>query len=149
MKHQIKHRYTDAVLFECELPDNVQSGLASRYALEKATASGANLAGANLAGADLAGANLAGADLARAYLARANLSGAYLSGKKLIGERPIFMIGPIGSRCAYFTSYITNAGIMLRAGCFFGSLEEFRVKLIKEHGENRHRREYEAALTLI
>jgi uncharacterized protein YjbI with pentapeptide repeats len=139
MKHQIKHRYTDAVLFECELPDNVQSGLASRYALEKATASGANLAGANLAGADLA----------RAYLARANLSGAYLSGKKLIGERPIFMIGPIGSRCAYFTSYITNAGIMLRAGCFFGSLEEFRVKLIKEHGENRHRREYEAALTLI
>ncbi len=189
MKHQIKHRYTDAVLFECELPDGTQSGLATRHALEKAVnaradldganlaeanlaganlaradlaganlaranlaradLAEANLAGANLAGANLAGANLARANLARADLAGANLAGAYLDGKKLIGNRPILMIGPIGSRYSYFTSYITDAGVMLRAGCFFGTVEEFKAKLIQEHGENNHRKEYEAALLLI
>jgi uncharacterized protein YjbI with pentapeptide repeats len=56
MKHQIKHRYTDAVLFECDVPDNVDSGLRTRYALERAYLARANLAGANLAGAYLAGA---------------------------------------------------------------------------------------------
>jgi len=209
MKHQIKHRYTDAVLFECELPDDTQSGLATRHALEKAVnvgayldganLNGANLSRANLDGANLNGANLVGANLSRAnldganlsranldganldganlvgaYLSRANLDGAYLSranldganldganlvgayldgayldGKKLIGNRPILMIGPIGSRCSYFTSYITDAGVMLRAGCFFGTVQEFKAKLIQEHGENNHRKEYEAALLLI
>jgi hypothetical protein len=159
MKHQIKHRYTDAVLFECELPDGTQSGLATRHALEKAVNAGASLAGAslaranlaraNLAGANLDGANLNGANLDGASLAGACLAGANLSGKKLIGNRPILMIGPIGSRCSYFTSYITDAGVMLRAGCFFGTVEEFKAKLIQEHGENNHRQEYEAALTLI
>jgi uncharacterized protein YjbI with pentapeptide repeats len=169
MKHQIKHRYTNDVLFECELPDSTPSGVATRHALEKAVSAGANLDGAslymaNLAGASLARANLDGASLARASLDGANLTGASLdgasldganlagaslSGKKLIGNRPIFMIGPIGSRCSYFTSYITDAGIMLRAGCFFGPIDEFKSKLIEEHGENDHRKEYEAALTLI
>ena len=37
MKHQIKHRYTNTVLFECDVPDDVQaSGMATRYTLEKA-----------------------------------------------------------------------------------------------------------------
>jgi len=151
MKHQIKHRYTDAVLFECELPDSTPSGLTTRHALEKAVSARANLAGANLTGANLTAANLTGANLpganltganltvanltganlTGANLAGANLAGANLAGKKLIGNRPIFMIGPIGSRCSYFTSYITDAGIMLRAGCFFGSIDEFKAKLIK------------------
>ena len=179
MKHKIKHRYTYNVLFECELPDSTPSGVATRHALEKAVSAGASLAGANLyganlygaslAGASLDGANIAGANLDRANLDMANLdrasldgasldgaslagaslAGASLYGKKLIGNRPIFMIGPIGSRCSYFTSYITDAGIMLRAGCFFGPIDEFKSKLIEEHGENDHRKEYEAALTLI
>jgi hypothetical protein len=41
MKHQIKHRYTDAVLFECDVPDDVESGLRTRYALERANLAGA------------------------------------------------------------------------------------------------------------
>ena len=54
MKHQIKHRYTDAVLFECDVPECVQaSGMATRYTLEKAVKDGANLGGANLDGANL------------------------------------------------------------------------------------------------
>ena len=85
MKHQIKHRYTDAVLFECDVPDEIESGLAMRHALEKAAASGANLSGADLSGAYLSDADLSGADLSGAYLRGANLSGAYLSGANLSG----------------------------------------------------------------
>ena len=51
------------VLFECEVPDDIASGLRTRHALEKAVASGANLAGANLADAHLARADLTGANL--------------------------------------------------------------------------------------
>ena len=80
MKHQIKHRYTAAVLFECDVPDDMESGLRTRHALEKAVESRANLSGANLSGANLSGANLSGA-----YLSDANLSGAYLSGANLSG----------------------------------------------------------------
>ena len=159
MKVQIKHRYTDAVLFECEAPDDLESGLHTRFALEKATQAranldganldGANLARANLAGANLDGANLAGAYLAGAYLDGAYLAGAYLAGAKLIGERPVFQVGPIGSRCSYFVAYLTDQGVKLRAGCFLGSVSEFREKLAEEHGDNQHGQEYESALVLI
>ena len=81
---QIKHRFTGAVLFECDAPED-KSGMAVRYALEKATASGANLYGANLSGANLSGANLYGADLSGANLYGANLYGANLSGANLYG----------------------------------------------------------------
>jgi hypothetical protein len=97
---QIKHRHTDAVLFECDAPDGLDSGLHMWHALEKAVEAGANLDGANLDGANLAranldgayldganldGANLDGANLAGANLARANLAGAYLDGACLAG----------------------------------------------------------------
>ena len=52
MKHQIVSRWDSAkVLFECDVPDGIESGLRMRYALEKATSADANLAGAYLAGA--------------------------------------------------------------------------------------------------
>ena len=111
---------------------------------------GANLDGANLAGANLVGANLDGANLARANLAGANLVGAYLDGKStLIGERPIFMIGPIGSESRTFMAYITSQGPRIRAGCFFGTREEFLARLKNKHGGNTHAQEYMAALALI
>ena len=72
----------------------------------------ASLDGARLDGARLVGANLDGASLDGANLDGANLAGAYLKNKeKLIGHRPIFQIGPIGSRCAYFVAYITDQGL--------------------------------------
>ena len=70
-KIQIRHRDTNAVLFECDAPADLSSGLRMRHALGKATQAGAILAGADLEGADLAGANLAGASLALAALAAA------------------------------------------------------------------------------
>jgi uncharacterized protein YjbI with pentapeptide repeats len=149
MKHQIKHRYTGAVLFETEIPDDTPSGLAVRMALEQATKAGVNLAGANLAGANLDGAYLDRANLAGANLAGANLDGANLAGANLAGKRPIFQIGPIGSRSAYLVAHLTDKGVALKTGCFTGSVSEFEAKLQAEHGDNNHAQEYRAALALI
>jgi uncharacterized protein YjbI with pentapeptide repeats len=87
---QIRHRFTDAVLFECEAPEGLESGLHMRHALERAAAAraylrGADLRGADLSGADLSGADLRGADLSGAYLRGADLRGAYLRGADLSG----------------------------------------------------------------
>ena len=124
IKFAIRSRYYDSVLYEADIPADTPSGLKTRVALEKATAARANLAGANLAR-------------------------AYLAGARLIGERPVFQIGPIGSRCSYFVAYLTDAGVKVRAGCFTGTLDEFRDKLSNTHGDNNHAEEYRAALTLI
>jgi uncharacterized protein YjbI with pentapeptide repeats len=173
---QIKHRYTDAVLFEHAVTDARQaSDFAMRDALEAAVKSGANLSyanlsdanlsGANLSGANLSyavlsgaylsGANLSGAYLSGAYLSGANLSGAYLSGAtvkglKLIGNRPYMQIGPIGSRCATLMLWLTDAGPHASTGCFFGSLNEFAAAVADEHKEGSHAHiEYMAAIVLM
>ena len=85
MTYQIKRRYSGTVLFECELPADLASGIHARHALEKATAARANLEGANLEGANLGGANLGGANLRGADLGGANLGGANLEGANLRG----------------------------------------------------------------
>ena len=121
-----------------------------------ANLSGANLSGANLKGANLKGANLKGADLNCAYLKGANLFGANLDGaylknkEKLVGSRPIFQVGPIGSRGAYFVAYITDKGLRFDAGCQHQiTREEFERQLDDAPGGNEHTREYRAALALI
>ena len=59
MKQKIVSRWDSSkVLFECEVPDDVPSGLAMRHALEKAVASGSNLRGSNLSGSDLSRSDL-------------------------------------------------------------------------------------------
>ena len=129
MIHQIKHRYTGAVLFECDVPEQ-HSGMEMRYTLEKATQAGANLA--------------------RANLARANLAGAKFSDDKLlIGKRPFFTIGPIGSRCALVSLWLTDKGPMVRAGCFTGTLDEFTAAVEKTHGDSDHGKEYAMAILMM
>ena len=128
---QIKHRFTDAVLFECEAPEGMSSGLQMRHAVERAVLARANLAGAYLAGANLDGANLA-------------------DGVTLVGDRPIFQVGPIGSRCAFFTAYITSDGLRFDAGCQHQiTREKFEERLAEHHSDNEHAKEYRAALALI
>ena len=143
----------------------------SRADLSRADLSQTDLSNAYLSGANLSRANLSGADLSRAYLSGANLSGANLSranlsyadlsvadlpgaslanGEKLVGARPIFQIGPIGSRCAYFTAYLTDRGLRFDAGCQRQITREvFEQRLGDEHGDNEHAKEYRAALALI
>jgi len=96
VKVEIKHRWTNALLFAADVPDDE---FKTRKALEAAAESGANLSGANLSGANLSGANLYGAYLYGAYLYGANLyganlyganlSGAYLSGANLSGAKGV------------------------------------------------------------
>jgi hypothetical protein len=66
-----------------------------------------------------------------------------------VGERPIIQISPIGSRGDFLIAYITDQGIMLRTGCFFGTVENFKAALQNTHGSNAHAEEYLAALALI
>ena len=110
---------------------------------------GANLDGANLDGANLRGANLGGANLRGANLGGANLGGANLGGKKLVGDRPFLQIGPIGSRSDYLQAFITDTGVMIRAGCFFDTRDQFELAIAETHGMNNHGTEYLAALALI
>ena len=160
MKIEIKARFTGAVLFSHDAENNTikltaEAAVEAGASFAGAYLDGANLAGANLDGANLAGANLAGAYLDGASLAGANLDGAYLAGaylddkSKLVGARPIFQIGPIGSRYAYFVAYLTDQGLRLRAGCFFGTRAEFEARLLKDHDGSIHGKEYRAALAMI
>ena len=111
---------------------------------------GAYLGGADLGGADLRGAYLGDADLRGADLRSADLRGAKITDTALlIGARPVLIVGPMGSRNDYLTAYLTSAGVMVRAGCFFDSIEAFREAAESEHGENKHGREYRAAIALI
>jgi hypothetical protein len=82
-KHQILNRWTDQVLFECDVPDELASGLRSRHALEQAVAARANLSDADLRGADLRDADLRDANLRDADLRGADLRDADLRGADL------------------------------------------------------------------
>jgi uncharacterized protein YjbI with pentapeptide repeats len=115
--------------------------------LEGANLRGANLRRANLGGAYLEGAYLEGACLEGAYLEGANLRGAYLEDQlKLTGERPVLIIGPLGSRCAYLSIYRTDGGLRVKSGCFFGSDTDFEKAVTETHGANKHATDYAAAL---
>ena len=83
MKHEIKNRFTGEVLFTCEVPDGLESGMITRYAVEEAVLIGANLSGADLSCANLRNANLSNANLRNADLRYANLGYANLSGADL------------------------------------------------------------------
>lgn len=138
------------ILFSAEVDTSIGERLRIKAALEIAVKDGANLHGAYLRGAYLDVANLRGANLDGANLDEAYLRGAYLDDEsKLIGERPIFMLSPIGSESRTFIAYITDKGLRLRAGCFFGTREVFEAKLADTHGDNKHAIEYRAALALI
>jgi len=45
-KYEIKNRFTGEVLFSCDIPEGMESGMIARHALETAIADGANLRGA-------------------------------------------------------------------------------------------------------
>ena len=140
MKIEIKNRWSFEVIFAFECEDNTIA-LTLKAALNaKANLYGANLYGADLYGADLRGANLCSADLRGADLDELS---------KLVGNRPFFQVGPIGSREDYLLAFLTEKGICLRAGCFFGSIDKFIEKLAVEHDMNNHAIEYRVALTLI
>ena len=111
--------------------------------------SGADLSRADLSGADLSGADLSGANLYGACLYCANLYGAHNEKITMVGERPFLQLGPLGSRCAYLLAFLTDAGVYVRAGCFWNTLKAFKAAVKKTHGTTIHGKEYGAAIKLI
>jgi len=85
----------------------------------------------------------------RHALEKAIGDGANLGGKKLAGARPLIQIGPIGSRSDYLQAFVTDRGLMIRAGCFFDTRDQFELRIVETHGDNEHAQEYRAALALI
>ena len=140
MKIEINSRFSGKVLFCHDCENNTL-----KLTVEAAARAGAYLVGARLDGASLVGASLDGASLAGAYLVGARLDDK----SKLKGGRPVLQIGPIGSRSSYFVAYLTESGVRLRAGCWFGTLAQFEEKLKVTHADNEHGLEYRAALVLI
>ena len=84
-KFEIKNRWTGEVLFSCDVPEGMESGMIALHAVETAIAQDANLEDANLEDANLEDANLEGANLEDANLEGANLRGANLWGANLRG----------------------------------------------------------------
>ena len=125
-KHEIKNRWTGEVLFTCEVPEGMESGMIARHAVETAIAQDANLQDANLQDANLRGANLRGANLRGANLEDANLRGANLRGANL---RDANLRGaknsPLVINGLNWIVYISGTGIM-RIGCQEHSIERWK-----------------------
>ena len=159
MKIEINNRFTLAVQFTAEIPDDTAESMRMRHAVEMALSKradlrSADLRSADLRSADLRGANRSSADLRGANLIGANLIGANLRGADseklvLVGDRPTIEVGPIGSRFDNLRAWLTDKGPRIQAGCFFGTRDEFARAVEKTHGENNHGIEYRAALALI
>ena len=93
-------------------------------------------------------AYLSGADLSMANLRGAYLSEADLRGAKLSGAIGIISIGPVGSRGDMMYVVKHEADIMIKTGCFWGTVSEFESAITKTHGDNAYARAYQAALAL-
>ncbi|EHU2485652.1 pentapeptide repeat-containing protein [Acinetobacter baumannii] len=115
-KFEIKKRWTEVVLFTCDIPEGMESGMIARHALESAIADDANLRGADLRDANLRGANLYGANLYGADLYGANLYGADLYGAK---AAPLIVHG------LRWNVIISGLGKM-RIGCQEHSIEDWK-----------------------
>ena len=120
-------------------------------------------------GANLEGVNLRGAYLDRAYLDGANLDGVELdrgpkwkwptcAGQNCAGQNwtakisrnaPHHDDGPGWIARRLLLAYLTDAGVYLQTGCFFGSSKILLKSASKTHGDNEHTQEYAAALELV
>jgi hypothetical protein len=46
-------------------------------------------------------------------------------------------------------AFLTDKGILIKTGCFTGSLEKFQAQVAKIHGDNVHGAEYLIAIEMI
>jgi hypothetical protein len=133
MKIEIKHRFTENVLYSCEA-ENMKEAVIEAV-INGADLRGANLRGANLDGADLRGANLRGADLYGANLRGANLRGANLRGADLYGEK--LAIAPVSIIGLYWNVLISES--YMRIGCKrytheeWGGFEDSEIAQMDSH----------------
>ena len=147
MIFEIKHRFTDEVLFSLEcgsLKLCVIAAVKAKTYLDSANLGGADLGGADLGGAYLRGANLGGADLDSANLGGADLRGADLGGADLID-------GGQDARGYRFYAWRDKEGVIVyRAGCHeWRSIDEALAWYGDEYPSNGDRIECVARLNLL
>ena len=111
--HEIKHRWSGAVLFTGRFGS-------MRLCVEAAIVAKTYLRGANLSSADLSGANLSSADLSSANLSSADLS----SGVKATAAPARRATRADGYE---FVLWPTDQGWRIAAGCRFFSMDEAAV----------------------
>ena len=128
--------------------------------------SGANLIGANLSDANLFEANLSKANLFEADLSWANLSEADLFEADLCGSnlcdaiildskfnqvkiKDYLAIQRLGSVNRQTIIFKTETETMIRCGCFYGNIEQFRQRVKETHKDNQYAREYLAMLDFV
>ena len=109
--YEIKNRWTGEVLFTCEIPEGMESGMIARHVAEAAIAADADLRSADLYGANLRDADLRGANLLGANLRGANLRGAKAAPLVVYGLRWDVVINGIGG---------------MRIGCQNHKVEEWK-----------------------
>ena len=122
-----------------------------RAILTGADLTDARLDRANLLDADLRGAILTGATLVGAKLAGAQLTGAIGTRGTLVGPSPILQINPIGRDGGALIAEHDELGVLLKRGCFTGTIEEFRRASDRAHVGSAapHGQIYDAALALV
>lgn len=116
--------------------------------LRRANLSNVNLVGADLrratlhwaalVGANLRRANLSNANLRRARLNNANLEGAILTGATLEGATGIASVylPDMSSRGDALYAIRHDHDVMIKAGCFWGTLEDFIQRVMDEKGSD-------------
>ena len=60
-----------------------------------------------------------------------------------------FLSGLCDRERNYLIAYLTDKGVRLLSGCFFGDIDTFRNKLESTHADNDHAADYRAAVALI
>ena len=95
--------------------------------------------------ADLRDADLQGANLRDAKIQGADLQGADLQGAYLRYAKNIIIFNKLGGRTCYA---IVGGKLMVKAGCFWGTLEEFETAC-KDKYPNDTIQAYEAQITYL
>lgn len=124
MAHEVRNRWTGAVLFSAAVDASLATGHRIGLTVRLAIEAGADLAGADLRGADLRGADLTGAVLTGADLRGAVLTGADLMRAVLMGAKIIKVVARATRSDGYDAiAFSTDKGIVIRAGCqtWFGT----------------------------
>jgi uncharacterized protein YjbI with pentapeptide repeats len=117
--------------------------------LRRADLSGANLRGADLSGANLSGAYLHDPNLSMANFSGADLSGADLRGADLRGAINILQIGPAVSSGRMLYAVRWKGEIMVKTGCFWGTLADLQQAVEEKYGESKNGDYYRAVIEMI
>jgi hypothetical protein len=137
---QIKHRYTDAILWsdDCDnIADSLTAAVRAGVDLSDANLTDANLSGAILTDANLTGANLTDANLYCANLERANLTDANLYCAYL--ERAILTDANLSGANlsgAYLTGAILTDANLTGANLYYANLERANLTDANLSGAN-------------